>query len=184
MRPAKIGALTLLCAACAPANSPTMNPGQDCVSCHVASGQADSLRWTAAGTVFSAVDAGMDQGVAGVQVILRDDLGKEVRLTTNSAGNFYTAEDLDSDAGLHVLLEYLGHCRAMENTPKPTFTYEAPDGTPPHPPIHGIGCNHCHSDPPPPDALGESAPGRLAIPQFFEALGDVQSCPPDALPGN
>jgi hypothetical protein len=176
--------LLLALAACEPDNRPTMDPGQDCVSCHIAGGQADLERWTAAGTVFRAVDSGADEGVSDVHVLIRDDLGREVRLTTNSAGNFYTAEDLDSDAGLHVLLEYLGHCRAMTNTPKPTFTYELPDGTPPHPPVHGIGCNHCHADPPPPDALGELAPGRLAIPQYFESLGDVQTCPQGALPGN
>ena len=178
VRAGLLGAAALALLACEPTNRPTMNPGQDCISCHHEGGEADGLRWTVAGTVYPALDAPEAAGVQGVRVRVSDVHGKLVQMVTNAAGNFYTAEDLDSDAGLRVELEYLGHCRPMNDTPKPGFTYEDVEGQPPPAPIHGVGCNHCHADPPP--AVGRIqvvAPGRLVIPQWYEAqLQDFRPC--------
>lgn len=164
-----------LAAGCEPTNRPTMNPGQDCISCHQENAPALRIRFTAAGTVFNSINSTPDEGVAGAHVFISDSSRRILRLTSNSVGNFYTIDPLDLDGGLTVAVEYQGHCRVMSNRPKPYYTYEQTDGTVPNPPEHGIGCNHCHTDPPTlfgtPNVGGaRHAPGRLAVPQYFEPL--------------
>ncbi len=62
--------------------SPLMSPGEDCVACH------DTL--TVAGTVFPSASSPADAGLAGVEVLVTDAAGAQVRLTSNDAGNFFT----------------------------------------------------------------------------------------------
>jgi hypothetical protein len=82
--------LSLLACSCLPQNSPTMKPGEDCLRCH----GSGNLRWYAAGTVFLDPKAAVTDGVQGVEVILTDSNNRRISLTSNGAGNFYTAETL------------------------------------------------------------------------------------------
>ena len=114
-----------------------MQPGADCMSCHNASHE---FSWTAAGTVYRAIDAARDQGVAGATVELTDADGRTVVLQTTQSGNFYTAEPLSFP--LHSTVRYAGLAISM---PTPT-----PMGS----------CNGCHTWPP----LQSGPAGRLLIP--------------------
>lgn len=90
------GLLTTLTAGCGvPDNGPTMRPGEDCLSCHSAGGEAAHKPWSAAGTVFRAADSHADEGVMGATVLLTDARGRRLELVTNASGNFYTAEALE-----------------------------------------------------------------------------------------
>jgi hypothetical protein len=132
-------ALAGLCVqlACTPAEGPSMQPGADCMSCHNASHE---FSWTAAGTVYRALDAARDQGVPGAEVELTDADGKTVVMQTTESGNFYTAEPLRFP--LHSTVRHDGFSLSM---PIPT-----PVGS----------CNSCHAWPPPTPA----DPGRLLVP--------------------
>jgi hypothetical protein len=79
--------LVLSCAGCGLAEKGTHNPGKNCTwpGCHGNEGPA----WTFAGTVFSSADRSAP--AQGVTVIIQGPSG-EIRLKTNSAGNFYTLE--------------------------------------------------------------------------------------------
>ncbi|MDD5309083.1 MAG: hypothetical protein PHU25_17360 [Deltaproteobacteria bacterium] len=68
----------------------TMRPGDACLSCHGPS--AEEAAFTVAGTVFNDVDG--TAGVDGATVTLVDADGAKVKLSTNSAGNFYTGKAL------------------------------------------------------------------------------------------
>lgn len=161
-------ALSAALLGCDPTNKPTMNPGQDCMTCHVAGGQASSLPWSAAGTVFKAYDSPDTDGVQGVHVLITDALGKSVSLHTNQAGNFYTAEPLTQP--LSVYIDYNDTDAGMITQPTATMIY-GPD----HPQSEGIGCNGCHQPPtdttfapflqaPPPPGGGPAPLGRIALP--------------------
>jgi hypothetical protein len=120
---------------------PLMRPGEDCLSCHSRNSGRDAPVWSAAGTVFPSAEAAASEGVAGVSVHLFDDGGELIEtLTTNRAGNFYTATPLPQ--GFRVALEHEGQRIDM-----------------PCPPPAGL-CNACHNDPP----IG-MAKGRIFIPQ-------------------
>jgi hypothetical protein len=155
----------LALAACATDTRPTMNPGVDCVRCHTqakdvalpsapnAPGlRATSLVFSAAGTVFKRPDSPVTDGVENVTLRIRNALIPDagVELTSNTAGNFYTAEPLYPALGLSVELEYQGRTVAMATHPTPSLLYG--DATP----LVGVGCNGCHGVPagptPPPDA--------------------------------
>lgn len=191
----------LLLASCTPYDRPTMNPGEDCMDCHRKGGEADSLRWTVAGTVYPALGAGAGEGVAGVHVLLMDALGKKVVLTSNRAGNFYTLEPFDLEHGVQAIIEYQGQCRGMrfrggvgvafadggsDDAPlystTPSYTYGTAVPTL-HPATLGVGCNHCHNVPPNPnpnDAPTDAGPyGRITIPQFYGDDGGNEPCPPE-----
>lgn len=73
-----------------------MLPGRQCLACHNSRGQADSLVWTAAGTVYDSPTAKCNTGgVEGVSVQLSDESGNVlITLTTNRTGNFFTAEPI------------------------------------------------------------------------------------------
>jgi hypothetical protein len=123
----------LLVVACGSADSdlstvpgPLMRPGWNCLAsgCHFPDKKPSPPDWSAGGTVFAAPDARPDQGLAGATVMIRDATGKEIRLTTNAAGNFYTAEDLAGP--LAITVDHQGRRATM---PEP-----APAGS----------CNFCH----------------------------------------
>ena len=73
---------------------PLMRPGQNCLRCHSEGSGFGASPWSAGGTVFPSEDAESTEGVSDVRVILEDDDGNVVELTTNAAGNFYTNEPL------------------------------------------------------------------------------------------
>ena len=117
--------------ACSPEDSPIMRPGEDCLVCH--NGSA-APKWTAAGTVFGALDAAPDAGLRDVAITIVDATGKTLVLTSNSAGNFYTAAPFTppfaGSAARHGFLQ-------------------KSDGKPP-----SGACNSCHAIPPTNNALG------------------------------
>lgn len=99
----------------------THNAGKNCMwpGCH----GNEALAWTFSGTVFSSADrAAPAQGVA---VIIQGPSG-EIRLKTNSAGNFYTLEG-DPTQGYSVSIS-----RGKVTRTKP---FESADGA----------CNGCHA---------------------------------------
>ncbi len=123
---------------------PMMRPGWNCLAsgCHFPDKQPVPPDWGAGGTIFPRPNARANEGVAGVTVILKDRDGKEVRLTTNSVGNFFTAETFNG--ALDVTLQKDGRQVKM---PMP-----APAGS----------CNFCHSIP---VMTGEGWPkGRIYAP--------------------
>lgn len=73
-----------------------MLPGRDCLACHMAGSQAGDLPWTAGGTVYASPNSNCNTGgLEGVKVELADENRKVlITLTTNRAGNFFTAEKL------------------------------------------------------------------------------------------
>jgi hypothetical protein len=125
-----VGIPVLLCA-CASENSPIMKPGQDCTRCHDGD---EAPKWTAAGTVFPEVSSPADAGLEGVAVVVTDAGGRSITMTSNSAGNFYTAEPLTPPLDAHV--EKDGH-RIVANAAVPRG-----------------GCNDCHSVPPKEETRG------------------------------
>jgi len=82
-------------AGCEPAER--MRPGESCGSCHTRSARPNVLAenapvFGAAGTVYP--DKQADKGLAGATVHVVDDDGKQVSMTTNDVGNFYTTTAL------------------------------------------------------------------------------------------
>ncbi|MBK8214291.1 MAG: hypothetical protein IPK71_11135 [Myxococcales bacterium] len=123
------------------APGPTMRPGEQCLSCHRAGGQASRIPWTAAGTVFRSATSNAEDGVEGAIVEIVDSTGKTERLTTNAVGNFYTGTPLTKPLTMSVTFE--------GKTAKMPIPLNA-DGA----------CNACHSHP---DPIG-GAIGRIRIP--------------------
>lgn len=102
--------------------SPTMRPGEACLSCHGEGGPAGH-DLTVAGTLFT--DGTGSQGLEGSTIRLYDDNGALlIELTTNSVGNFYTAEPVTFPASVEV------DCGA-------TATMGSPAGS--------GNCNSCHN---------------------------------------
>ncbi len=133
-------AIVLFAAACGiPENGPIMQPGADCMSCHAAAANVGAPVWTVAGTLYAAPDAPQSAGVSGGRVFIVDAIGRSFTLNTNSAGNFYTAEQLTFP--IHVQAEVNGTRMAMVSSPA------------------SGSCNSCHGQPP-----SEGAPGRLFVP--------------------
>lgn len=124
---------------------PLMRPGDNCLRCHNDTGTVGAPTWSAAGTLFPSFAADPSEGVADAVIRIADRDGTVVELTTNEAGNFYTAEPLLPP--LHVTL--IQGDRTLE-MPVP-----APAGS----------CNACHSLP----SVG-GAQGRIAI---VEAAADA-----------
>jgi hypothetical protein len=75
---------------CGGEGSPTMRPGEDCLTCHSSGDHA----FTLAGTVFGDASAATSSGSSGVTVAVTDKNGTRVTLTSNAAGNFYTSQAL------------------------------------------------------------------------------------------
>ncbi len=109
------------------ANGPEMRPGENCNSCH---------HFSAAGTVFSAVDADSSEGASGASITLRDAGGKTVAYSSNGAGNFYSEKSLTFPLTASITLN--GVTKSMTQ------------------PITDGACSSCHA------ATGKNgAPGRL-----------------------
>jgi len=136
MRAAALVALSLLAGCGIPEHSPMMKPGEDCLACH---GTGAKLHWYAAGTVYLEAQAAADDGVQGAQVVITDANGRRIALTTNGAGNFYTAETLVFPATVEVK-------RGGRVNPMPI-------------PVPQGGCNSCHAIPP-----NNATTGRIYAP--------------------
>jgi hypothetical protein len=145
------------------AGTPVMQPGQDCTLCHRAGKAASDRQWTISGTVFGSPTAcptylpdsgtGCAGGVEGVQVLVTEDGGATLTLTTNSAGNFYTDEPIQQ---LTSLMIQKGNHRMVMNLPAAGGLGNS----------GMIGCNYCHTvhNPGGPTPGREGAPGSLFIP--------------------
>lgn len=118
---------------------PMMRPGQNCLRCHVANGQASNKPFSVGGTVYAAADANACDGAAGVTIRVTDSTGKKVSMVSNEVGNFWSLERLTQP--LNMEAELGGRIVTMPVT--------APTG----------GCALCHSWP---DAV--SASGRIRAP--------------------
>jgi|WetSurMetagenome_2_1015567.scaffolds.fasta_scaffold625498_2 hypothetical protein len=105
-----------------PEHSPMMNPGEDCLACH---GANSGRHWYAAGTVYADAQAKAGDGIQGAVVVITDANHRTISLSTNGAGNFYTAETLVFPAKVEVRRN--GKVNQM-----PT---DVPQG----------GCNSCHT---------------------------------------
>lgn len=117
-----------------------MRPGENCLSCHGAGGKAaDEARFTLAGTVFSSATAGTDQGLEGVKIDVTDAQGKNISLTSNRVGNFYTAQDLTFP---------LKAVKVSKNGKEASMGTQVSSG----------GCAGCHGVPP-----SSGAPGRVYL---------------------
>ena len=85
--------LALALAGCEiPEEGPWMLPGSRCQTCHEVGKSAGDRPWTVAGTVFESATG--DAGRQGAVVEVVDQDGRLVRMQSNGAGNFYTAEAL------------------------------------------------------------------------------------------
>jgi hypothetical protein len=102
MRAAAVTLCLILGGCGIPEHGPMMEPGADCMECH---STGSKRAWTAAGTVFSSADARPDEGLQGVEVSLTDSKNRTIRMTTNGAGNFYTAETLFFPVNVDIKLK-------------------------------------------------------------------------------
>ena len=112
-----------------------MRPGWNCLAsgCHFPDGRAPPPDWGAGGTIYERFDAHAHQGIEGVAVTLRDARGIEVRLLTNAAGNFYTAEPLEGP--IDVTLE---RAAAQSRCRRPPRRARATSATPSPPSRRGL----------------------------------------------
>ena len=124
-----------------PERGPEMRAGEDCLSCHgLGTGLEQGQTWTVAGTAFNSFSAASHEGVGGAEVRLTDKNGRQLSLTSNRVGNFYTAEPLAFPLQ-KACVERNGEVFCMRR--------DVPDGS----------CNSCHNDPP-----MWAAPGRVRSP--------------------
>jgi hypothetical protein len=135
MKRLAIACAAVLAACGIPATSPQMDPGQDCMQCH--KGDIAPL-WTVSGTLFrdpaSQPDAGLEDG----QVLITDAAHRTLTLSTNGAGNFYTAETLQFP--IRVQAQVGSRRMAMSSA------------------VTNGSCNSCHAQP-----AVDDAPGRLFV---------------------
>jgi hypothetical protein len=140
-RPCIALSIAALAACGVPDRGPEMRPGENCLGCHGAgTGLEQARTWSVAGTAFDSFSAGLDEGVGGVEVRLTDKNGRKLALTSNQAGNFYSAEPLAFPLQ-RACVERNGEVLCMRR--------DVPDGS----------CNSCHNDPP-----AWAAPGRIRSP--------------------
>lgn len=122
--------------------SELMHPGGDCVGCH--SSNPDAPSFAIAGTVYLDKFAEDDcAGVEGAVVLVEDDDGQVLELTTNRAGNFFAREsDVALTNPLRIEVRYQGRKNMMQE------------------PVYNGNCHDCHSGR---DAV--RAPARVLAPQ-------------------
>lgn len=120
-------------------NTPTMSPGQACLSCHQRQGIARNMR--IAGTIYpSAHEPDLCQGATPATVEIYDAQGARVAsLTTNRAGNFTGNQVAPPNYSAHVLL----NGREVWSTS----------------PHNGGDCNSCHTQ-----SGASGARGRIIVP--------------------
>ena len=106
---------------------PLMRPGQDCNQCHRPNNSFGAPVWTAGGTVLATTKGG--GAVEGAVISITDADGKNVTLTSNEVGNFYTSTPLV--VPYDITITYGGESRRMP------FKDGKPNGSP--------NCNHCHA---------------------------------------
>ncbi|MEZ4407987.1 MAG: hypothetical protein R3A52_16155 [Polyangiales bacterium] len=122
--------------------SPAMNPGQACISCH---STMRGPRYAFAGTVYATGhEPNNCNGATGnasetVLVEIRGANGTTITLAPNAVGNFYTRSALQLPYTARVIV---GDRERRMNTPQTNGD-----------------CNTCHSA-----AGAEGAPGRIALP--------------------
>jgi mono/diheme cytochrome c family protein len=125
----RVSALALLFCGCADIagfdGNPQMDPGQDCLSCHTATGVASALNFSVGGTVYPAAYAGTEGGLFSAEIDITDSNGRKLALLSNGAGNFYSAEAVEFPA--MVAAKVGGQVFGMQSP--------APNGH----------CNVCHS---------------------------------------
>ena len=157
------------------AGVPTMQPGADCLSCHRAGGAASDRIWTVAGTVFPSPEAcppdggaagpsapGCSTGIQGVQVLLVDDGGQELTLTTNSAGNFYTDQPIGPLTS--IMIQNKTHRMEMNLTSVGGGAAIGAGALINGGSNAGVSCNICHTAANAPPTQGnDGAPGSLFI---------------------
>jgi len=68
--------------------------GEDCGICHRPGGSAASMAWTASGTIYA--DRAARVPLPDAEVMLQDYQGGVISMTTNGAGNFWTAAPIAS----------------------------------------------------------------------------------------
>lgn len=123
--------------------SPKMNPGQACISCHTEEDEGPEL--AVAGTLYPSAHEPDDcNGVTGssaTYVQVTDAAGRVFRLQPNSAGNFLL-EDPDAFS-----LPYTA--KVVSGSAERVMLAEQLNGD----------CNECHSE-----SGSESAPGRIMLP--------------------
>ena len=122
------------------AESPLMRPGEACITCHSARG---GPAFTVAGTIFPTAhepdDCDGKDGAGVLTVTLIDVNGTVTSLDVNSAGNFYTTDELF-----------------------PPLTVKVFDGTSERimgAPLTAGDCNSCHTE-----KGVNGAPGRIMAP--------------------
>jgi hypothetical protein len=122
------------------ATGPLMRPGNNCLRCHSASGEAATKPFSVGGTVFPRADSELCDGVEGITIRVTDVTGKRIAVVSNQAGNFWSAEPLSPPLSMEA--EFAGRVVTMPVT--------APTG----------GCALCHSWPDP----ASGAAGRIRAP--------------------
>jgi hypothetical protein len=130
-------AAALALSSCTPEEGPLMAPGRDCMVCHHEGAEAKA--WTVCGTVYGAAEADALAGIREATVRVTDAKGWTFSLTSNQAGNFYSAEPVAYPLTLCVVRAGASLCMLATDT-------------------HG-SCNTCHTSPP-----GGGAAGRLYAP--------------------
>ena len=87
-----------------------MLPGTNCVACHHPAGSARGSPFSVAGTVFRAPTCAAP--VSGAKLVVTDGKNRRLELTSNEAGNFYSAMPLEPP--LRIAVEVGGVRREME----------------------------------------------------------------------
>jgi hypothetical protein len=136
--------LALALSACSDPNDPRAlrNLGEECVGCHMPGKKAAEWPFTAGGTIYRTAGDEASPGLADVIIVLTDATGKEVRLRSNRAGNFFTGEKLAFPVSVVV---------RRDGSERRTAVRAGP--------CAAGGCNACHTSPP-----RGGAPGRLYAP--------------------
>jgi hypothetical protein len=123
----------------------SMRPGQPCISCHASQG-GEAPIFSIAGTVYpTAHEPDNCQGQSGITVVITDKAGAVLTLTTNSAGNFSSQQQLQ--------LPYTAEVQSNGKTRKMATPQTSGD------------CNGCHTEMGTNTTAGQpSAPGRIMAP--------------------
>lgn len=115
-------------------------PGQPCLVCHGIEYTPGDEVFELAGTIYETIDA--ESGMNDVDVIIEDADGREIRLRSNRAGNFYLEEGETIRFPLHVAIER-GEERMEMRSPI----------------LREGSCAHCHTK----DGPNESSVGRVFL---------------------